>query len=68
MSVIKIFWKINVKDYLLFKNYIKNRIQRIKIVDTASEGKKMDCGIPQGTALGPVLFIVYVNDIQPINH
>ena len=46
-----------------FANYLTNRMQRVKQKDRYSDWGLVLGGIPQGSALGPLLFLVYVNEM-----
>ena len=46
-----------------FKNYWSNGYQIVKYKDNKSEKLMIKCGVPQGSVLGPLLFLLYVNDI-----
>ena len=48
----------------LFKNYLTNRKQYVEIDSVKSKMGEIQTGVPQGYILGPLLFIVYINDIK----
>jgi len=47
----------------LMKSYIFNRYQLVKIGDVQSHLQIIKSGVPQGSILGPMLFLLYINDI-----
>ena len=60
--------KMGISNVLLnwFKNYLTDRSQATWVNNLYSKSDKLLCGVPQGSVLGPTLFLIYVNDMSHI--
>ena len=47
-------------------SFLTNRLQRVRLEDSFSNWAKVLSDIPQGTILGPLLFLIYINDIMDV--
>ena len=58
---------IRGKALIWFRSYLTNRKQYVSLNGECYESKYITCGVPQGSCLGPVLFLVYINDLPNIS-
>ena len=54
-------------ENLMLRTYLSNRHKYVEYNDSKSETKYISIGVPQGSILGPLLFLIHINDLPRVS-
>ena len=61
------FYGIRGLPYQWFASYLSSRKQYVSLDGVESQCAYVKCGVPQGSILGPILFLIYINDLNTVS-